>query len=121
MLLLRSRLLPTDPAHPGLQVESTIDTKSVTFATTPDGHRHAKLEVALIALNGGEPQPQKPPQTSGTLNIDVDATQYEFILENGIAFRQQLSLKPGKYRLRLGVSDDTSRRIGTLDIPVTTD
>lgn len=121
MLLLKSKLMPSDPAHPGLQVESTVDTTSVAFTTTPDGHRHAKLLVTLIALNDGDVQPGKPPQTSGTLNIDVDTAQYDFILAKGIAFRQQLSLKPGKYRLRLGVSDDTSHRIGTLDMPLPAD
>ena len=121
MLLLRSKLLPPDPAHPGLMVESTIDTNSVAFTTMPDGHRHAKLLVTLIALNDGDVQPGKPPQVSGTLNIDLDPARYNFILQNGIAFRQQLPLKTGKYRLRLGVSDDTSHRIGTLDMPVSVD
>jgi hypothetical protein len=121
MLLLRSKLLPPDPAHPGLMVESTIDTNSVAFTTTSDGHRRAKLQVTLIALNEGDVQPGKPPQVSGTLNIDLDPARYSFILQNGIAFRQQLPLKTGKYRLRLGVSDDTSHRIGTLDMPVSVD
>ena len=121
MLLLKSKLLPSDPAHPGLLVESTIDPASVAFTTTSDGHRHAKLLVTLIALNDGDVQPGKPPQVSGTLNIDLDPARYNFILQSGIAFRQQLSLKAGKYRLRLGVSDDMSHRIGTLDMPVSVD
>lgn len=121
MLLLKSRLLPPDPAHPGLMVESTIDSSNVAFTTTPDGHRHAKLLVTLIALNDGDVQPGKPPQVSGMLNIDLDPARYNFILQNGIAFRQQLPLKAGKYRLRLGVSDDASHRIGTLDMPVSAD
>jgi hypothetical protein len=30
-----------------------------------------------------------------------------------------LTLKPGQYKLRLGVMDYTSSKIGTLEIPVT--
>jgi hypothetical protein len=99
-------------------VESTIDPDTVAFTTTADGHHHAKLLVTLIALNDGETQPRQPPQSSGNLNADLDPARFNFILHNGIAFQQRLTLAPGKYRLRLGVMDDTSHRIGTIDMPV---
>ena len=118
MLLLRSKVLPSDQAKPDVVVESTIDPTTVAFTTTADGHHHAKLLVTLIALNDGETQPRQPPQSSGNLNVDLDPARYSFILHNGIAFRQRLTLAQGKYRLRLGVVDDTSHRIGTIDMPV---
>ncbi len=58
------------------------------------------------------------PQTSGTLSLDFDQAQYQSILKSGIAFTQQLPLPPGRYRLRLGVSDLTTQRLGTLDVPI---
>jgi len=77
----------------------------------------------LVAFNDGpgptgQQQPDAPPQTSGVLNLDFDAGQYQTVVANGISFAQQLKLKPGRYRLRLGVSDLSSRRIGTLDMPI---
>jgi len=118
MVLLKSKILPSDQAGKEVIVESTIDPDTVAFTTTADGHHHAKLLVTLIALNDGETQPRQPPQSSGNLNADLDPARYNFILHNGIAFQQRLTLAPGKYRLRLGVMDDTSHRIGTIDMPV---
>ena len=100
-------------------VESTINTADVAFATTPDGHRRAKLFVQMLAFSDAEHQPKTLPQTSGTLNIDLDPQKYAFILSAGIAFRQQLSLKPGSYHVVLGVSDQDSHKVGTVEIPVT--
>jgi hypothetical protein len=37
----------------------------------------------------------------------------------GIPFRESLVLSPGKYIVRIGVSDPVTRRVGTLDLPVT--
>lgn len=118
MLLLKSKILPSGQDGNNVIIESTINPDTVTFTTTQDGHHHAKLLVTLIALNDGETQPRQPPQSAGNLNIDLDPERYNFILHNGIAFQQRLPLAPGKYRLRLGVVDESSHRIGTIDVPV---
>lgn len=118
-LRLRSRLLPPDPQHPGPIFESTVDPADVAFTTMPDGHRRAKLFVQLIAYEDAQRQPKTLPQTSGTLNIDLDPQRYQFILSAGIAFRQQLQLKPGSYRVLLGVTDQTTHRAGTVEMPLT--
>jgi len=117
-LRLRTKLLPNDPQHPGLLVETTLTTEDLVFTMTPDGHRHARLFVQIAAFNDGAKQPKILPQTSGTLNIDLDPQRYEFISTAGIAYRQQLALKPGKYRVVLGVSDESSRKLGTVQVPV---
>ncbi|HWG21012.1 MAG TPA: VWA domain-containing protein [Terracidiphilus sp.] len=118
-LRLRSRILPPDPQHPGVVVESTINTADVAFTPTPGEHRHAKLFVEMIGFADAEHQPKSLPETSGTLNVDLDPERYQAILSAGIAFRLQLPLKPGKYRLLVGVSDQISHKPGTLEIPVT--
>ena len=118
-LRLHTKILPTDPQHPGLLVETTINANDVAFATRPDGHRYAKLSVQLIAYADATHQPKSLPQTSGTLNIDLDPQRYQFIVKNGIAFRQQLALSPGMYKIVLGVSDQNSHKLGTLEMPLT--
>jgi VWFA-related protein len=118
-LRLRSRILPPDPQHPGLLVESTVDTADVDFSTMPNGHRRAKLFVQLVGFSDAEHQTKTVPQTSGTLSIDLDPQKYRYILSAGIAFRQQLELKPGTYRVLLGVSDQNNHRVGTIEMPIT--
>ena len=118
-LTLHSRILPPDPQHPGLLVESNINAADVAFTATPSGHRQAKLFVQMIAYSNATHQPKNLPQTSGTLNIDLDPRKYTFILSAGIAFRQQLALKPGTYVVLLGVNDQNSHKVGTIEMPIT--
>ncbi len=117
-LKLHAKILHAAPSPPGLQVESTVDTTDVTFTTSPDGHKHAKLFVQLVAYNDADASLKSVPQTSGTLNIDLDPQRYEYILKAGIAFRQQLALTPGNYHVLLGVQDQTGQKLGTVDMPL---
>jgi VWFA-related protein len=123
LLLVRSNVIPPDANNPDVVVDTTVDTAGIDFTTGPDGMRHGKLLVLLVALNdsaGGKPavQSDDPPQTSGTLHLDYTPEQYQNILKTGIRFGLKLPLKPGNYRLRLGVSDMNNHRLGTLDMPV---
>ncbi len=118
-ITLRSRILPSDPQHPGVLVESNINAADVGFATTSGGHHQAKLFVQMIAYSGAAHQPKQLPQTSGTLNIDLDPQRYESILSAGIAYRQHLALKPGMYWVVLGVNDQSNHKLGTLEMPIT--
>lgn len=118
LLLLKGKVEPPDAANPELHVIATVDPASVEFTTDASGRRHAKLLVLLVALNDSPNQPDSPPQTSGTIHVDLDPAEYAEVLKTGIAFQQKLALKPGRYRLRLGVSDMNNHRLGTLDMPV---
>jgi peptidyl-tRNA hydrolase len=44
---------------------------------------------------------------------------YRTMLQSGIPAHQELELKPGKYRLRLGIIDRATNKVGTLDVPLT--
>ncbi len=118
MLSLRSRVRLPDAQHPAVRVDSVLDPANAGFSTTPDGKRHAQFLVLLIALNDGEQQVAAPPQTSGVLRLDLTPDQYQIAMTSGIPVHLQLELKPGKYRLRLGVSDMSTHDLGTLDMPV---
>jgi VWFA-related protein len=118
LLLLKGKVEVPDAQNPDVQVITTVDPVGVEFSTDAAGHRHAKLLVLLVALNEGPTQLDSPPQTSGTIHLDLDPDQYTAVLKSGIAFAQKLALKPGHYRLRLGVSDMNNHRLGTLDMPV---
>jgi len=124
LLLLKSTLMLPDANTPDLVVVTTVDPAGVDFTTDAAGNRHGKLLVLLVALNAGDKgkpatQADSPPQTSGALHLDFTPEQYNAILKTGIQFGLKLDLKPGSYRLRLGVSDMNNHRLGTLDMPVT--
>jgi len=122
MLALRSTVDLPDAQHSTVLVHSILNAANLDLVPTSDGHHRGQILVRLIAFNDdpGKPvtQPEAPPQISGVLNLDFTPAQYQAILKDGIAFTQQLQLPPGRYRLRLGVSDLTSQRLGTLDMPI---
>jgi VWFA-related protein len=118
LLLLKGKVELPDAANADVHVITTVDPGNVEFSTDAGGRRHAKLLVLLVALSDTPYQPDSPPQTSGTIKVDLDAAEYAEVLKSGIAFQQKLALKPGRYRLRVGVSDMNNHRLGTLDMPV---
>lgn len=119
MLRLRGNLVLPDKQNPYLLVKTAINVEGIDLATDASGIRHGKLLVLLVALNQGSTQQQKPPQASGVLNLDFTPDQYRAVVKTGVAFALRVRLKPGSYRLRLGVTDMNNHRLGTLDMPVT--
>lgn len=124
MLLVKGTIAPPEAQNPFELVDTTVDPAGIDFTTDSAGVRHAKLVVVLVAFSestDGKPaaQPENPPQTSGSLHLDFTPDEYQSILKTGIRFGLKLPLKPGSYRLRLGVSDLNNHRLGTLDMPLT--
>jgi VWFA-related protein len=118
LLRLTAKVIPPTAQDPNVYVQSSVDAASLQLTTDAAGTRHGRLLVLLIGLNDGPTQPDSPPQTSGSLHLDFTPEQYKDVLANGIRFQQKMMLKPGKYRLRLGVTDMSNHRLGTLDMPL---
>lgn len=118
MLGLSCRVQLPSAQHLSVSVDSVLDPSNAGLTTTADGKHHAQFLVLLIALNDGEQQVAAPPQTSGVLKLDLTPDQYKIATTTGVPLHQELPLKPGKYRLRLGVSDLSTHNLGTIDMPV---
>jgi VWFA-related protein len=120
MLSLRSRLELSQSAPGIVRVSSVVSAQNLSLVSSEDGQTRGRLLVLLVAFNdaAGTTHAGPPPQTSAVLNLNFDSKQYQAVLANGITFTQQLKLPPGRYRLRLGVSDLGAHRLGTLDMQV---
>jgi VWFA-related protein len=125
MLLLRSKAQLPDAQHAAVRVDSVIDPGNVTFSTDAKGRRHAHLLVTLVAIpteasyTEGKKQAASPlPQTAGAYIVDLDPEAFRKLFTSGMPMHQELTLAPGRYRLRLGVTDLSTHRVGTLDMPI---
>jgi hypothetical protein len=114
-------------------IDSVIDPAGVGFADDATGRKRAQLLVTVVAYDKvtlnqresndrqrkkGGSRPAPPAQSLGVLNIALEPDAYASIVRTGIPVHQQLALPSGRYFLRLGVSDNTSHRLGTLDMPI---
>ncbi|MBB6143965.1 VWFA-related protein [Silvibacterium bohemicum] len=120
MLLLHSKVEITGRM---VSVKSALDAASLGLNSADDGHRRGRLLVRLVVFPDSQAAADHAnrvvvSQGSAVLDLDFDAARYQEALSNGVSFTQQLKLVPGHYRLRLGVADPGSHRLGTLDMPV---
>ncbi len=125
MLRLHSRVDLPDAKHPAVRVDSVIDPSNVDFSTDAAGRRHGRMLVTLVALPDPVPVAADRrqavstlPQTSGAYVVDLDPEAFRKLFTDGMPMHQELTLAPGRYRLRLGVTDLASHRVGTLDMQI---
>jgi hypothetical protein len=125
LLRLHSRVELPDAQHPAVRIDSVIDPANVDFSTNAQGRRHAHLLVSLIAIPETESrsadhnnQPIGPSQTSSAYIVDLDPPAFQKLLASGMPMHQELALAPGRYRLRLGLTDLGNHHIGTLNMPI---
>ncbi len=116
MVLLKVQVLPPDATHKTVRIDYAINPQDVIFADTPDKLKHVALDLMAVAWDkdgksGGE--------SSDKIDTSVSLSSYENAMHSYIPAHQELKVKPGAYTLRLGVVDRNSRRIGTVDVPLT--
>ncbi len=112
MLLLRCKVV-TDNNTGKVSIDYGVYASDITFAG--DQQKHAQLEFVAVAWNKDD---EAAGNVSETMNLDLKPETFQKMLNTGVPAHQELSLEPGTYKLRLGVMDYASSKIGTLEIPV---
>ena len=100
-----------------IRITYLFDPETVTFAIAPDGSAIAIIDymAACYALNGTQQQSKV-----GTLAVTLTGKEYQSALRTGLQAVQDLPAPAsGNYRIRIGASDRASRRIGTIEVPIT--
>lgn len=113
MLLLRCKVVPDNNTD---KVSIDCGVYAADIAFTGDPLKHATLEFVAVAWDKDE---NAAGNVSETMNLDLKPETFQKMLNTGVPAHQELTLEPGTYKLRLGVMDYSSAKIGTLEIPVT--
>lgn len=93
-----------------------VDGHDVECATTPDGIHHCELDAVIFVYDADGTLLNS--QSIG-LNAKIPADKYASILQTGIRFRQDISVPvKGENFLRIGVHDETTNRVGAIELPV---
>lgn len=113
MLLLRCKVVPDNNTG---KVNIDYGVYAADIAFTGDALKHAQLEFVAVAWGKDE---KAAGNVSETMDLDLKPETFQKVMNTGVPAHQELTLKPGTYKLRLGVMDYTNAKIGTLEIPVT--
>jgi VWFA-related protein len=103
---------PAPSAKMKVPVEFLVDSATVSAEDTPGGKRFSlQFHVAAYALEG---------KLAASRNQGWRATlkpaDEQTIRQQGLPFRTELELAPGRYKFRLGVVDDLTGYIGTANL-----
>src|SRR5579864_467599 len=116
MVLLKVQVLPPDATHKSVRIDYAINPHDVTFLDTEENAKRVMLDLMAVAW---DKDGNAKGEGSGKIDATVPLNVYEDVMRSYISAHQELDVKAGTYTLRLGVVDRTSRRIGTLDVPLT--
>ena len=96
-------------------VDFTLSTDGLVLVQGPDGVRRGKIEVEQIAYsNDGKPLNWMV----HFLGLVIRPEQYATAQKSGISFHWEMDVPPGEVYLRTGIFDTSSRKAGTLEIPL---
>jgi hypothetical protein len=105
------------PLKSGEQVAAmtyVINAQHIAFTEALDQRKRAKIEMVAVAWDkDGKPAGS----TSQTLDLALKPETYETVSRQGIRTQMKLPLKPGDYQLRLGIMDDATGKLGTVELP----
>ena len=114
MLSLKVKVVSASSKTGNVNIDYGVNAPDISF--TGDPVKHAKLEFVAVAWDKNN---KAAGDVSETMDLDLKPETFRRVLNAGVPAHQQLTLKPGTYKLRLGVMDYSNSKIGTLEVPVT--
>jgi hypothetical protein len=98
-----------------VRIDYAINPGDVTFTDAPENKKRVQLDLMAVAW---EKDGKSGGESSDKIDSSVSQSSYESAIHSYIPAHQELEVKPGTYTLRLGVVDRISKRIGTVDVPL---
>jgi VWFA-related protein len=117
MLLMKVQVLPPDADHAKVRVDYAVDGHDVNFHDCADQRKCASVDFVATAW---DKDLNLVAHATDTMNATLRQNAYDQVMRTGLPFHQELELKPGTYTLRFGVMDRETRKIGTVDVQLTT-
>jgi VWFA-related protein len=110
-------IMPSEKTANKLVINFGIDAHNLSFELQDDGLQHTSVDCAVQVFNStGTPLHTVQAQN---FSAALKPEQYQLVMQKFFPCNQTLALEPGSYMLRLGVRDNTTGLIGTVNAPVT--
>jgi hypothetical protein len=118
MLLLRAQVLAPDTQSKSVRIDCGVYAPDIRLSEDSAHVKHGELEFIAVAWKQDNTAASN---TGHDISLIVKPEEYASVMEHGVAAHLDLNLKPGTYKLRIGVMDNGSHKIGTLDVPLIVD
>lgn len=93
-----------------------VDAHDIECDAAPDGARHCALDAAILLYDADGTVFNS---VSGRIESSIPADRYASMLIAGFHFVKDISVPvSGEFFLRVGVHDETTDKIGTVEIPI---
>jgi VWFA-related protein len=110
-------IMPSEKTANKLVINFGVDAHNLSFELQDDGLQHTSVDCAVRVFNSkGNPLNDVQAQN---FSAALKPEQYQLVLQKFFPCNQTIALGPGDYLLRLGVRDNTTGLIGTVNAPVT--
>jgi VWFA-related protein len=97
------------------KVDFAIDLSDLTFDQDADGQHKGALSLSILAYDRyGNIVARKETQASLGIKPEV----WDIYKKTGLLFSTQIDVPKGQYWLRIGLYDQSSAKVGTLEIPL---
>jgi VWFA-related protein len=95
------------------EVHFGFPASEIAFLDDPDGTLHGSLEFDIVAYNTD----RKPvAHLTKTVPLSFTPADYDDFINQPFRLNEQIPLPPGPLSLHVGILDNTSSRVGTLEI-----
>jgi hypothetical protein len=117
MVIFDSRVVPPEPgSRMKIPIEFLVNPQTVAGEETSDGGLDYVIEFHVAAYSSdGKLVAQK----NTSMNAPINHDRLKAFMQQGIPFKTDLDLGPGRYRLRLVVRDGRTGYTGSSEIPLT--
>lgn len=97
------------------KVDFALDTTDLHLEPGPDGLRHGTLNISWVVYDR---YGNAVSHEDHLVNLAFKPEVYEAALKTGVQLHARLAVPKGEYWLRTGVFDRGSRKVGTMEIPL---
>lgn len=111
---LEAKVVVSGPEKP-VEIQYLIDGRNLTLPEFENGTRKVSYQLVAVAWDTKQ---NNSSQAWEMVDKEISAKEASDILARGINSHRFLTLKPGTYKVYVGVIDVGSKKIGTLAIPL---
>src|SRR5262249_15970878 len=109
-VLFKATVVPPGGSGQKTEVNFTIDPHTLAYTEKEQRSQQASLGCAIVAYSE---KGSLVKYEINNLGGKVGAGDFSVLMRTNLPCRCTIDLKPGRYKLRLGVVDKTSKQIGT--------